>query len=754
LSCTSLIAALIATALFAVPASAASIPGTDLYRLPIHDGVPDEEATPENLTHRIGYDNQPAFLSGGSELRYTVIDTTGQADIWLLDLVSGTRRSLMQSPTSEYSATSIPGQERFSVVRVEADSTQRVWSFADDGGDARLELPDRPGVGYHSWGQEQELILFILGSPHELHRVRPGVDASELVASDIGRCLQRIPGEDAWSFGQRDDQGRLFIARLDRVSGEITRIAAAPDDSVEDYCWTPDGRLWSSDGTSILEWRDGDPGHWQAMRDLSTTSITGISRMTVDASGSWLVFAADDAPASQDIETVAVQYLSAYNASDENALRAFISEHRDATSLERTPIETRVARQLQMRGMTGALQTVSVAQTSANELELVVFSASAEAHFMLSFEASSLSPVRFAMMGLQPTQAPGSAAVDLDGLLSERIGALRESRQLPALGVAVWTQGDAPVAFLDGVRDVQDKEPVQPGDRFHYGSITKSMTSSIAARLVDRGLIQYETTVADALPGLWMHSGFKAVTLEQFLQHRSGIEPLLEDDLEREKRWKRAGDTGPEQRRALAAELLAVEPSFTPGSSMDYSNAGYAVVSLMLEAASGSSFEELIVAEVFEPLGLESCGLGWPATAERPDQPRGHWPGPILQAMTGYDLGYLFAPAGDVHGSVEDLVGFAHALATGAEGWIQPETLERMFHDPGNGYAMGLQVEAADGRLVLSHNGSAGTFFAFMAFEPATGASAAVVMNEGNLANDTLARSIVRALVEGRLEPR
>lgn len=448
------------------------------------------------------------------------------------------------------------------------------------------------------------------------------------------------------------------------------------------------------------------------------------------------------------------EYLRAFNAADEEALSAFIRTRRDETSLARTPLATRVERQLQMRGMTGPLEPVSFSSPDARTFELVAYATAMQGHVLLSFEASSLDPVRFGMMGLRPTEAPDTEVVELTGAVSERIAEVRESRGLPALGIAWWGDESGPVAFLDGVRNLETGDPVRTGDLFHYGSITKSMTSCIAARLVDRGLITYGTTLAEGLPGVWLHPDFRPVTLELLLQHRSGIEPLLQGDPAREARWTKAGDTGPLQRRALAAELLSVPPSFGPGTSWSYSNAGYVVVALMLEAASGSTFEQLIQAEVFEPLGLSSCGLGWPATEESPDQPRGHWPGPVLQSFTGYDLGFQLAPAGDAHGSVSDLVRYAHALATAPEGWIRPDTLARMFTDPGTGYAMGLSVEEVDGRRFLLHNGSAGTFFAVMAFEPATGQAVAVVMNEGSLSNDALGRRVARALFDGSLEPR
>jgi hypothetical protein len=284
-------ALLVGVLLLAASSATAQVPGTDVYVLRMRDGLLAQLSPPRNLTSRPGYDNQPAFIAEGAGLRYTAIDSMGQADIWFANPEDGPPRRLTATETSEYSPTPIPGSDRFSVVQVEADSTQRLWSFGTDGSDPRLVLPEPAGVGYHAWGEAGELVLFVLGSPHELHRARAGEPGSIRVARDIGRCLARIPGEGAWSFPLADGEGGWNISRLDAATGEITSIAPTPDPDVEDYAWTPEGELWSSDGSSILAWREGE---WKVVRHLASDGIRGISRMAVSPDGSWFAFVAAD----------------------------------------------------------------------------------------------------------------------------------------------------------------------------------------------------------------------------------------------------------------------------------------------------------------------------------------------------------------------------------------------------------------------------------------------------------------------------
>jgi len=118
---------------------------------------------------------------------YTAIDSVGQADIWSYNLRSGDRKNITQSnPESEYSATVTPSRARFSAIRVEPDSTQRLWTFESGGTNPELLLPSIQPVGYHAWLDEDRLALFVLGNPATLQIASVSQDAGRVVAEDIG----------------------------------------------------------------------------------------------------------------------------------------------------------------------------------------------------------------------------------------------------------------------------------------------------------------------------------------------------------------------------------------------------------------------------------------------------------------------------------------------------------------------------------------------------------------------------------------
>jgi WD40 repeat protein len=246
----------------------------------------------ENITHRAGYDNQPSFLPDASGLLYTVIGTDGQADVWRYDIRSRRAARVTATPESEYSPTPMPGGTRFSVVRVERDSTQRLWSFAMNGSDPQVLLGTLQPVGYHAWLEPNRLLAYVLGSPSTLHIVDRDGTNDEVRARDIGRALQRIPGRGWYSFTQRDSARVLWIVSQPFEGGPVSSLVRAPSDD-EYHAWTPDGALLSATQGTIVRWdgRTGDEGEWLPI--ASIPGVRNISRLAVSPDGRWIAFVAE-----------------------------------------------------------------------------------------------------------------------------------------------------------------------------------------------------------------------------------------------------------------------------------------------------------------------------------------------------------------------------------------------------------------------------------------------------------------------------
>ncbi|NIM50915.1 MAG: hypothetical protein GTN78_24265 [Gemmatimonadales bacterium] len=272
--------------------SAQGPPATDIYFATISQrGNQIRLGTLANLTDRPGYDNQPTFTPDGGAILYTSIRGDGQADTYRYDIASGRTTRLTRTTESEYSPTVTPEGKTFSTVRVEADSAQRLWQFALDGSDPRLLLEHVAPVGYHAWGSEHVVGLFVLGTPPTLVLADIRSGDTTTLAHDIGRSLHTVPGRQAVSFVHRESDTEVWIKEVD-VATRAIRPLVRPVGENEFYAWTPDGAILMGEGAKLYRWRPGTDQAWHEIVDLGSAGIESISRLAVSPQGDRLAIVA------------------------------------------------------------------------------------------------------------------------------------------------------------------------------------------------------------------------------------------------------------------------------------------------------------------------------------------------------------------------------------------------------------------------------------------------------------------------------
>jgi hypothetical protein len=270
-------------------ALAAQAPATDIYVADLtFTGGRAQVGAPRNVTRRPGYDNQPAFLPDGRSFLYTSIRADGQADIYRYDPSADSGRRVTTTPESEYSATPL-ADGGFAVVRVEADSTQRLWRFDALGGHPTLVLEHVKPVGYFAFGDEHTLGLFVLGQPASFQVADTRSGRADTLATNIGRTVQRVPGRRAVSFVRRGADSASWITVYDLETRALTPVVRTPD-NVDFYAWTPGGALLAGRGTRLYQWTSGTA--WEEIADLAAAGLTGITRLAVSPLGDRLAIVA------------------------------------------------------------------------------------------------------------------------------------------------------------------------------------------------------------------------------------------------------------------------------------------------------------------------------------------------------------------------------------------------------------------------------------------------------------------------------
>jgi dipeptidyl aminopeptidase/acylaminoacyl peptidase len=274
------------------PAAPTTAPqGTDIFLLDlgVHGGAV-ALGPPVRLTDRPGYDNQPFFSPDGRSLYFTAIEG-GQADIQRHDLASRTTTAVARTSESEYSPTPTP-EGGISVIRVEANDTQRLWRLRE-GRDPELLLPDVKPVGYHAWHDADTLVLFVLGDPPTLRVVERRSGRAETVAGDVGRCIRQVPGRRGISFVEKASPSEWWLSEIVFPARSTRRLARMPQ-GVEDYAWLPDGRVLAGQGGRLLELPPAGTT-WREVASFAEPALQGITRLAVSPRGDRLALVSDEA---------------------------------------------------------------------------------------------------------------------------------------------------------------------------------------------------------------------------------------------------------------------------------------------------------------------------------------------------------------------------------------------------------------------------------------------------------------------------
>src|ERR671921_63689 len=177
--------------------------------------------------------------------------------------------------------------------------------------------------------------------------------------------------------------------------------------------------------------------------------------------------------------------------------------------------------------------------------------------------------------------------------------------------IAVIQRGKHREAHTFGVANVRTGRPMRIDDRMRIASVAKAFSGAVALSLVSKGALSLNATIGKLLkdlpeppPAAWAD-----ITLRQLLNHTSGLPDILED-----KDFVDAlGDSltkAPPPEKLLTYVYNNDPPlRFVPGSKYQYSNSDNIAVALMVEAATGTSYEEQLRKRVYRPLGLKKTTL-------------------------------------------------------------------------------------------------------------------------------------------------
>ena len=205
--------------------------------------------------------------------------------------------------------------------------------------------------------------------------------------------------------------------------------------------------------------------------------------------------------------------------------------------------------------------------------------------------------------------APGTSAAGPSGRADAKVGRalarLVGMRRGPPAAVAVVQRRSQRKVIKRGVANLSSGARIGIGKRWRIASVAKAFSGAVALRLVERGKLALDDTIAERLPSL--PAAWGSVTLGEALQHTAGLPDYIESA-----RFERFAGRHP--RRYVGPLTLigyvADEPlDFAPGSRYHYSDTDNIVAALFAEAASGLSYDRLLNKLVVDPLALRRTSL-------------------------------------------------------------------------------------------------------------------------------------------------
>ncbi len=467
---------------------------------------------------------------------------------------------------------------------------------------------------------------------------------------------------------------------------------------------------------------------------------------------------------------VAEAFFEAFNSADEATLIAYEEAHRHPEGLERRPAPERATQLLGAHAQVGDLTPGAILESSPVLIRVAAEASNIPIWLEIKFEVEPEEPHRIVSSLIQPTSAP-SVRITIDDEwadLPAMLERLRTETGAPAIAAAIVKDGEIIDRAIVGVRAVGTDDTAQIDDRFHMGSITKSMTATLIAQLIEQDALAWDTTLAHSLSGVPMLEAYEPATVENLLHHRAGLHPYTTFDAELEAYFAGVSGPGPVQHLALARRALGEEPQAPIGEQMLYSNAGYTIAGVVAERTTGESWAALMQESVFAPAGMTSAGFGWPASRENPHQPRGHFTeedGSLRpRDWDEYPFDEYLAPAGNVHCSITDLARYAIFHLEGLQGEspaLTQQTFARLhtapeLNDNGSGYAAGWRISRTPGLGAKhDHSGSGGTFFATVELYPEAGCAIVVATNfglEGQAVSEAVSEMVRKRYFESATE--
>ncbi len=304
---------------------------------------------------------------------------------------------------------------------------------------------------------------------------------------------------------------------------------------------------------------------------------------------------------------------------------------------------------------------------------------------------------------------------------------------IPGFTVAIAKDGKILFNKSYGLADVEKKEALTTDHIFHIASHSKTFTATAIMQLQEKEKLRIDDAVVQHLPWLAKHTDkrWKHVTIRQLLSHSAGV---TRDGLDSDY-WQLLHNFPNED--TLKSEVLRANLVVEPNTQMKYSNYGFSLLGMVIEAASGQTYHEYITEHIIRVLGLEntyteynpSLHMAAGYTKERVDKTRQKVPAEIIT--------HAMASATGICSTTADLCRYfaAHKIGSGEllsdeskkemqrSAWQVPHTNQPEY------YGLGLEHNKNGTHHTIGHGGGFPGHISQSTMNPKSGITIIAFMN-------------------------
>jgi len=348
----------------------------------------------------------------------------------------------------------------------------------------------------------------------------------------------------------------------------------------------------------------------------------------------------------------------------------------------------------------------------------------------------------FRAVAIEPLARPTTA---IDGpeagpWLQRFQAALEEQHPFSGV-VVVRRRGKDVYSLVRGIADTSRNVPMSRDTRLGMASGSKMFTAVAILELAQAGKLSLADPLIRHLPR-FPNPGFaKRASIHQLLTHTAGAGNYWDDAYERQ--W----DSITELPQMLPFVLPHLEAS--PPGEFSYSNSGFVLLGLVVEAVAGTSYYDYVQKHVFAPAGMASTGFPIrsddAAGLALPYDPQFDAGAVKPGVYVPVRLGVRGSSAGGASTTADDLLRFADALRNGVlldKAHLDLMTRAHVPYGSLESYGYGTILEKKRGVLSFGHGGTArGTQFELKIF-PALDTVMVVMSNYNTIAAHELASAL------------